>query len=133
MHKFENIRYNSLVYWLKQTKRNISIQEQYANSFECDWQNQFLPIDPSKMHFSVFCSMGDWNTNITDHLEDVRYDEHLFSSEDDKDVLFRYYTRLFLLVSEILTDFQDVLTVFRFGRLSGIDFKRECKINCVKS
>jgi hypothetical protein len=47
----------------------------------------------------------------------LRYDGLDFTAEQDKDVLFRHYTKILLTVSEIMTDFQDMLSTFRVGRL----------------
>jgi hypothetical protein len=68
--------------------------------------------------------MGDWNSNISDLLDDKRYDGLTFH-EDNAEVLFRYYTRIFLIASEILTDFQDILTVFRNSNIDSVKWKGE--------
>jgi hypothetical protein len=50
--------------------------------------------------------MGDWASNLTDTLLDNRYD--ILDYDNDEDVIaiiFRYYTRLLLLVSEMVDDF----------------------------
>jgi hypothetical protein len=68
--------------------------------------------------------MGSWNSNIGDLLADYRFDGLTFHP-DNADVLFRYYTRILLIASEILTDFQDVLTVFRNCNIDSVKKKGE--------
>ena len=75
-------------------------------------------------HYSVFCGVGESNTNMTDMLDDKRYDKFIFD-QDSQDVLFRYYTRIYLIASEILTDFQDILTVFRMGDITKASNRAE--------
>src|ERR1700678_3058593 len=97
---FKNVREQALNYWLEQTGRQ---RQEMSELFvtECNWQNKFQVPDPDNgVHYSIFCSMGDWNTNITDMLEDTRYDELDLADLCDAGILFRYYTRFFLVVSE---------------------------------
>lgn len=117
--KYKSIRETALSTWLSGTGRQRSDEtDDYSSSFECHWQNKFKDtFDDKDPHYSIFCSIGDWNTNITDYLTDLRFDDLNFSNEEDKDILFRQYTKIFLTFSEIMTDFQDILSTFRQGRL----------------
>jgi len=105
---FRQTREDALLQWLKTTKREITIDsgklltDNLSNAFECEWQG--LAND----HVSLFCSLGEWGSNITDSLMDSRFDDYHFENEDESEVLFRYYTRMFLVISEMLTDFQDI-------------------------
>jgi hypothetical protein len=56
----------------------------------------------------LFCSLGDWASNITDILRESKYDYLDLDDERESKVLFRYYTRFLLVCSEMLTDFQDI-------------------------
>jgi hypothetical protein len=118
MRNFGQVRQAALDMWLQATKRARQDEsDNIADAYECVWQNGFQEFDSERTeHYSVFCSMGEWNTNLTDWLMDDRFDFLTFETNEDKDRLFRHYTIFFLLLSEILTDFQDVLTVFRLGR-----------------
>jgi hypothetical protein len=73
------------------------------DTFECKWQNK-----SNCGHVSIFCSLGDWASNITDILRDESLDKCYFEDQNEASRIFRYYTRLLLVVSEILTDFQDI-------------------------
>ncbi len=118
---FRNIRQLSLDYWLKETGRQrFNRNEIFSGAFECRWQFRFL-TEPqvSDPHISVFCSMGEWNSNIGDLLGDDHFDGLTFHSSN-ADVLFRYYTKVLLIASEILTDFQDILTIFRNGNIDSV-------------
>lgn len=106
---FENIRKDCLKYWKKETKRKRNINDNVIESFECIWQNNYVSKD---MHNSIYCSIAEWNTHITDILGDSRFDELKFTRDKDSQSLFRFYTRVLLISSEILTDFQDFLILF---------------------
>lgn len=126
--KFKVIREAALKQWLDGTKRQRqSGSDDFTESFECTWQRKFgKPEDMGEEHYSVFCSMGEWNTIITDHLTDTRWDDLDFDNESDRDTLFRQYSKLFLACSEILTDYQDILTTLYEGkRLSSHDLSNK--------
>jgi hypothetical protein len=117
---FKTIRESAFQYWLSETKRIRKDEtDRFDASFECTWQARFAPINELEtLHYSVFCSIGSSNSNISDMLDDKRYDNFIFD-ESTQDILFRYYTRIYLIASEILTDFQDTLTVFRTGNINA--------------
>jgi hypothetical protein len=106
MSEFKTIREKALDKWLTLTKRVRNINDDFSDSIECSWQNDLVP---ENMHSSLFCSIGEWNSNITDMLSETGVDHLDFDNEDHRQSLFRYYTRLMLVVSEILTDFKDLL------------------------
>ena len=111
---FKTVRKAALEKWLHQTKRiRKDTTDDYSQSYECDWQTWYrTKPETDKSHYSVFCSIGDWNTSITDYLSDERFDHCDMGKDGDKDILYRHFMMLFLITSEILTDFQDLLSVF---------------------
>jgi len=116
---FEQIRKPALNSWLHETNRvRQNNTDLFSASFECEWQNEFQPPDPNRTdHYSVFCSLADWNTNLTDLLDDARHDHLDYSNDAHKEIILRQYTKVMLIVSEILTDFQDILSTFRAGQI----------------
>lgn len=116
--KFRIVRECILQQWLTETKRQRRNEtDDYSQSFECSWQTCFGQSKKEDDHYSIFCSIGDWNTNLTDYLTDLRFDNLDLTEEVDKDILFRQYTKILLAASEMLTDFQDTLSTFRVGKL----------------
>jgi len=109
MNRFSEHRLTALNYWVDSTKRIIidnystKASDDLVDTFECKWQNQ-----STKGHVSIFCSLGDWASNITDILKDKSSDKCHFENEDESQRIYRYFTRLLLVVSEILTDFEDM-------------------------
>jgi len=123
---FGDVRKSNLQRWLHHMDRQRSednLDDIYTNSFECQWQEHFtrnnkLKSDhPDKFHNSIFCSMGDWVTQISDWLCDERFDNLHYWYEDKehalfiRQVLFRHYTRFYLLVSEVITDLADLTDI----------------------
>jgi hypothetical protein len=108
MDKFGPVRKCAYLQWKTGTKRKRYINDNYADSFECAWQNN-LRLKKEKEHASIFCSLGEWGSNVSDLLADSRYDNYSFQNKKQSEALFRYYTRLFLVIAEILTDFQDLV------------------------
>ena len=116
--RFHDIRLDILSDWEGITKRELNSKygnlsnDDFSGGYECIWQDMY------KDHVHVFCSLAEWCNNITDILLDTRYD-HLFLTDEthlegtieyeECRMLFRYYTRLFLVVSEIITDFEDII------------------------
>ena len=119
--QFGQVREAVLAKWLKETKRErVDGDDIISSSYECDWQRCFKTDgSQDKYHYSIFCSMGEWNTMITDFLEDARFDNLDFGDEKVHRVLYRHFGRLFLAVSEAMTDFQDMLTILRTGTLEA--------------
>lgn len=114
---FKDVRTAALNKWLAGTKRHRANEsDDISQAYECSWQNLFgTKAENSVDHYSVFCSIGEWNTNLTDYLTDERFDHFDLTDEHAKEVLFRHYTRILLCASEILTDFQDTLSTFNAG------------------
>ncbi|MBK9049323.1 MAG: hypothetical protein IPL74_22485 [Bacteroidetes bacterium] len=106
MKDFKKTRIAARNYWLKSTKRKRYINDITFSSLECEWQNLYVS---NGFHNSFYCSLGEWNSHITDILSEETYDKYDFKTPRYNQALFRYYTRLLLISSEILTDFQDFL------------------------
>ena len=104
--KFKQVRIASFNHWLSVTQRVRTINDDYSRSIECTWQDKLVPQD---QHNSLFCSLAEWSTNISDLLSEKAYDNLEFDNKDHQEKLFRHYTRILLIVSEILTDFKDLL------------------------
>lgn len=106
---FHSVRKQALQTWAGFTKRRITdefgelLSDDFAGAYECKWQKAH-----EGRHVNLFCSLGEWGSNITDLLKDSRFDYLDLTSEKDAKVVFRYYTRLMLVVSEMMTDFQDI-------------------------
>ena len=84
--------------------------DNFSNSIECSWQIRAENLGYG--HISVFCSIGQFASHITDLLRDNRFDKHNFDkSPEINDLLFRFYTRILLISSEIFTDFQDLYII----------------------
>ena len=110
MTLFGPIRQTALTYWAEQTGRDMTddqgnplLTDSFAGAYECDWQNGY-----AGGHVNLFCSLGDWACNLTDLLKDDRFDNFDLDNEEQSIVMFRFYTRVMLVVSELLTDFQDI-------------------------
>jgi hypothetical protein len=109
MIHFIEIRKNELQKWACCTGHGFVdgslelISDNLENSIECSWQNK-SPVG----HVNLFCSLGEWACNYTDLLNDERFDKCSFEKPNNAAVLFRHYTRILLVVSELFTDFQDI-------------------------
>lgn len=102
MTNFKVIRIKVLEKWNKELIRNRKegeLTDDYSDSPWCKIQDKCT--DNGK-HCSFICSLNDWLDNISDLLHDDRFDE---LNEEDYEILFRYYTRILLLVSEVIEDF----------------------------
>jgi hypothetical protein len=112
MTRFFEYRSNALYYWINKTNRIITDRyslittDDLVDTFECKWQRK-----STNGHISIFCSLGEWASNITDILKDESLDKCYFENEEESQTLYRYFTRLLLVVSEIITDFQDIYIV----------------------
>ncbi len=110
--KFKKTRQSCLRLWLKQTKRKRHINDVTYDTIECSWQTNFVT---NGMHNSFFCSIAEWNTHITDLLRDTNFDKYDFTKKGYRSALFRHYTRILLIVSEIITDFQNFIELLEGG------------------
>jgi hypothetical protein len=116
---FGSTRKSCLNEWLSQTGRKLieynglRYDDFAEGEFECKWQltaKELAHVDGNdKWHIPHFCSLGEWASNITDILTDDRFDDLSFIHLPDQEFLFRYFTRLLLVTSEMLTDFVDLL------------------------
>lgn len=104
---FSKIRRDALRYWKSRSKRVFKTTDNFSNSVECEWQRRGWRIGYA--HISIFCSIGQFASHITDLLRDYRYDKYDFDADEDvNEIIFRFYSRVLLIASEILTDFQDL-------------------------
>jgi len=107
--KFKDVREYNLKKWLSNTNRvRDGVKEHFNDALECKWQNRAGDLDLG--HISIFCAMGRANHNITDILTDERFDHLDFSIDEEKQIIFRQFYKLGLIISESLTDFQDMIT-----------------------
>lgn len=126
MTNFSKIRKKSLAHWKFRSKRVFKVTDNLAESIECSWQNKAFDLEYN--HISIFCSIGQFGSHITDLLRDYRFDKYEFDqSEEKNELIFRYYSRVLLIVSEILTDFQDLYIMavdnLTTKQLSGLQSK----------
>lgn len=106
---FGYIRKQALSMWETNTNRDCrSVNDDITGSFECKWQDRATQ-QLGYEHISIFCSLGEWANNISDILKDENFDYYDYLNDEDCQALFRYYTRLLLIVSEILCDFEDII------------------------
>jgi hypothetical protein len=134
MTNFSLIRRNALNHWKTRTGRVFKISDNLTDSFECSWQGNAENF--GYKHISIFCSIGQFGSHLTDLFRDYRFDKYEFDqSEVINELIFRYYSRILLIVSEILTDFQDLyiladdkLTTKQLGGLSGAELKEKHNI-----
>lgn len=125
MTQYSNIRKDALKHWKSRSNRVFKVTDNISNSIECIWQK--AAFDLGYRHISIFCSIGEFGSHITDLLRDNRFDKYEFDqSEEINELIFRYYSRILLITSEILTDFQDLyiiadqkLTTKELGRIQG--------------
>ena len=105
INTYGTIRKRVLKKWLKKTKRvRLKFEDDFSKSLDCVWQNKAEKLGYD--HISVFCSLGEWSTNLTDLLTEEKYDDLKF--DKDFEIVFRIYTRYFLIISEILEDFINI-------------------------
>jgi hypothetical protein len=110
MTEYSKIRKSVLAHWKIRSKRVFKVTDNIINSVECTWQNKALDLGYN--HISIFCSIGQFVSHITDLLRDYRYDKYDYDQSDEtNELLFRYYSRILLITSEILTDFQDLYII----------------------
>ncbi|MEP7110656.1 MAG: hypothetical protein ABI760_21870 [Ferruginibacter sp.] len=101
--KFRSVRLNALKLWnreLGRSRRFGALSDDYSKSEWCQIQGT---CSENGKHCNFICSYCDWLDNISDQLRDERFDN--LSTNTDYLVLFRYYTRILLIVSEITQDF----------------------------
>lgn len=110
MTHYSTIRKSALKHWQFCSKRVFKVTDNFSDSIECTWQN--AASDLGYNHISIFCSIGQFGSHITDLLRDHRFDKYEYDqSEEINELIFRYYTRILLIASEIFTDFQDLYII----------------------
>lgn len=106
---FSDTRKQAFYRWKAGTNRNCrGVNDDITESFECKWQDRATD-ELGYEHISIFCSLGEWASNISDILKDDSCDYCDFLNDEHRRALFRYYTRLLLVVSEILCDFEEIV------------------------
>jgi hypothetical protein len=104
---YGTIRKRTLEYWLKETKRirheHTPFDDDRNYALDCNWQDNATELKYT--HISLFCSLGEWASNITDLLDEEKYDNLNYHTGSDYVVLYRVYTRFFLVISELIEDF----------------------------
>ena len=108
---FGPIRLVSLDYWKDESHRTTdAINDDITASIECKWQDR-ATLECGYEHISIFCSLGDWASNISDLLKEESYDFYSFIDEEASQALYRYYTRFLLVASEIISDFEEIVRI----------------------
>lgn len=123
MTNYSTIRKKALKHWKSRSKRVFKVTDNLVDSIECSWQDKAIALGYN--HISIFCSIGQFGSHITDLLRDYRLDKYEYDqTEEINELLFRYYTRILLIASEVFTDFQDLYIIaddkFTTKQLSGL-------------
>jgi hypothetical protein len=106
---FGEIRSRAFQYWEQSTGRNCqAVNDDITSAYECKWQDR-ATSEMNYNHISIFCSLGEWANNISDVLQNDSYDYYDYLDEEHHKSLFRYYTRLMLIISEMLCDFEEIV------------------------
>lgn len=129
MTNYADVRRQTLKHWKTRSKRIVRVSDNFSKSIECNWQNKAQDLGYS--HVSIFCSIGQFASHITDLLRDYRFDKYEFDqSEEVNELIFRFYSRILLIASEIFTDFQDLyiiadqkITTKNLGGIKGATLK----------
>ena len=101
------VRKDVLTDWKSRSKRVFKVTDNLVDTIECSWQNK--AFDLGYNHISIFCSIGQFVSHITDLLRDYRFDKYEFGkSEEVNELIFRYYSKILLIASEDFTNFQDL-------------------------
>lgn len=107
MTTLSKVRKDVLTNWKYRSNRVFKVTDNLVDTIECSWQNK--SFDLGYNHISIFCSIGQFVSHITDLLRDYRFDKYEFDqSEEINELIFRYYSRILLIASEIFIDFQDL-------------------------
>ena len=123
---YGKVRKSILENWLTKSKRKRatnSFEDDFSESLVCEWQNKW-----QDGHVSVFCSIGEWSSNISDILSDEKYDYRYYIT--DSEVLFRLYTRFLMVISELIEDLQHINSIIKDidpddKKKSGRDFEQD--------
>jgi hypothetical protein len=129
MKLFGEIRIEVLKNWNEGLIRHRKEGEFSDDYSESDWCKIQEECTNNGKHCSFICSLGDWLDNISDLLYDSRFDN---LSVNDYEILFRYYTRILLLVSEVVEDFvmlNDQIWDFHDKKKASRDLEKGILIN----
>lgn len=123
---FEEVRTDALAEWLRRRPLHRKIDDKNGQIYlsqQHTFEHRVQHDRQGDKHINILCSMMAYSENITDILTDNRWDQKrfgfddynhhfdencpgiLFYPEDDDDVLFRVYTKLWLIASELFEDF----------------------------
>ncbi|CAN5371892.1 hypothetical protein BH20ACI1_BH20ACI1_26590 [soil metagenome] len=107
MKTFGEVREKNLELWIKtlQMEKQADFYYDFDENDWCKLQEEFAK---RKLHSNFICSFLDWLDNLTDLLTDERFDSKEFDRYEDSHILFRYYTRVLLVSSEILEDYTEL-------------------------
>lgn len=121
METLGEVRKTALELWLKAflIEEIDSFHYDFDKSEWCKLQEEF---SAKNLHSNFICSFIEWLDNITDLLTDDRFDSKKFDVEDDAAILFRYYTKIFLVASEILDDYTHL-----YRSISPVAQKKEAR------
>ncbi len=124
--KFRTIRKNALTKWLSESGRKFKTTDNTADAFECSWQDP--AANNGFNHISIFCSIGEFASHLTDLLRDYRYDNYEFDKSNEiNEVLYRFYARILIITSEVITDLQDLWILAHYElttkQYNGLDIK----------
>jgi len=98
--------------------RDMNHDDFSFNNYECKWQQNSWGIHGDNWHTPHFCSLGEWASNVTDMLDDRRFDKFTFQDDKDKALLYRHYTRFMLVILEMINDFVDMLILVELSTAS---------------
>jgi hypothetical protein len=115
METFGEVRVKTLELWIKafQIEGTADFYYSLDSNEWCKLQEEFAQ---QGLHSNFICSFIAWLDNITDLLTDERFDSKRFDSDKDSHVLFRYYTRVLLVASEILEDYTALKMAITAGK-----------------
>ncbi len=118
-HSFGKKRKEALDFWKTSSSRIRepgSADDDFSNSIVCNLQNRVGEIYGETAHLALFCNLGDWECHITDILLDTSNDEVRFDDDNHARKLFRYYSRLMLIVSELVADISSVVATTKSNK-----------------
>ena len=132
----------------KRTRNGFN--DNIEDAYECNWQSAYttclvndIPLNKlgditttskdriESLHNSLYCSLGEWNSHVSDLLDIKKFDKIVFSNHfnfenqptyDHMHALFRHYTRILLVTSEVITDFICVIKLLGMKEKDAREF-----------
>jgi len=104
MGVFADCRQRALDQWKMNTNHGNEV-DRHA-TYGCQWQGRC-----GSNHISLFCGITDWAENVTESLNDDRFDIHDFgdgTTASDR-IISRFYDRLFIIAAELLSDLEHIV------------------------